>query len=51
MEDLRRLLLFRLLVVLGPGVMLLWRYFGMTSPQPLPSWSIALFLGLRLTRR
>ena len=46
MEDLRRLLLLRLLVVLGPGVMLLWLYFGLTPPQPLPPWSIALFLGL-----
>jgi two-component system sensor histidine kinase RegB len=32
MEDLRRLLLLRLLVVLGPGVMLFWRYFGVTPP-------------------
>jgi hypothetical protein len=46
MEDLQRLLLLRLLVVLGPGVMLLWLYFGLTPPQPLPPWSIALFLGL-----
>lgn len=46
MEDLRRLLLLRLLVVLGPGVMLLWLYFGLEPPQPLPPWSIALFLGL-----
>lgn len=46
MEDLRRLLLLRLLVVLGPGVMLLWLHFGLTPPQPLPPWSIALFLGL-----
>ena len=46
MENLRRLLLLRLLVVLGPGVMLLWLHFGLTPPQPLPPWSIALFLGL-----
>lgn len=46
MEDLQRLLLLRLLVVLGPGVMLLWLYFGLTPPQPIPPWSIALFLGL-----
>ncbi|HRD67284.1 MAG TPA: histidine kinase dimerization/phospho-acceptor domain-containing protein [Candidatus Competibacter sp.] len=46
MEDLRRLLLLRLLVVLGPSVMLLWLHFGLEPPQPLPPWSIALFLGL-----
>lgn len=46
MADLRRLLLLRLLVVLGPGVMLLWLHFGLEPPQPLPPWSIALFLGL-----
>ena len=34
------------MVVLGPGVTLLWLYFGLTPPQPLPPWSIALFLGL-----
>ena len=46
MEDLRRLLLLRLLVVLGPCVMLLWLRFGLTPPQPLPLWAIGLFLGL-----
>ncbi len=46
MEDLRRLLLLRLLVVLGPSVMLLWLHFGLEPPQPLPPWSVALFLGL-----
>lgn len=46
MEDLRRLLLLRLLVVLGPGVMLLWLNFGLTPPLPLPLWLIALFLGV-----
>ena len=46
MDDLRRLLLLRLLVILGPGVMLLWLYFGLTPPQPLPPWSIVSFLGL-----
>jgi two-component system sensor histidine kinase RegB len=46
MEDLRRLLLLRLLVVLGPGVMLLWLHFGLTPPLPLPLWLIALFLGV-----
>lgn len=46
MENLQRLLLLRLLVVLGPCVMLLWLRFGLTPPQPLPLWSIILFLGL-----
>ncbi len=46
MEDLRRLLLLRLLVLLGPGVMLLWLYFGLTPSYSLLSWSIGLFLGL-----
>ncbi|MGB4967502.1 MAG: hypothetical protein WBO35_04850, partial [Candidatus Saccharimonadales bacterium] len=46
MKDLRRLLLLRLLVVLGPGVMLLWLHFGLTPPLPLPLWLIALFLGV-----
>ncbi|HOB60916.1 MAG TPA: ATP-binding protein [Candidatus Competibacteraceae bacterium] len=45
MEDLRRLLLLRLLVVLGPCAMLLWLRFGLTPPQPLPMLAIALFLG------
>jgi len=45
MEDLRRLLLLRLLVVLGPCVMLLWLRFGLTPPQPLPLSAVALFLG------
>ncbi|MDS4031516.1 MAG: sensor histidine kinase, partial [Candidatus Contendobacter sp.] len=46
MEDLRRLLLLRLLVVSGPCVMLLWLRFGLTSPQPLPLWAVTTFLGL-----
>lgn len=46
MEDVRRLLLLRLLVVLGPAIMLLWLYFGLTPAQPLPGWSMLLFLGL-----
>ncbi len=46
MEDLRRLLLLRLLVVLGPGVMLFWLRFGLTPPQPLPLWAVGMFLGL-----
>jgi len=46
MEDLRRLLLLRLLVVLGPGVMLLWLRFGLIPPQPLPLWMIGSFLAL-----
>ena len=46
MKDLRRLLLLRLLVVLGPGVMLPWLHFGLTPPLPLPLWLIALFLGV-----
>jgi hypothetical protein len=46
MEDLQRLLLLRLLVVLGPGVMLIWLYFGLNLPDALPAWSIALSLGL-----
>lgn len=46
MDDPRRLSLLRLLVVLGPGVMLLWLYGGLTPLQPLPLWSIALFLGM-----
>ncbi len=46
MEDLRRLLLLRLLVVLGPGFMLLWLRFGLTPPQPLPLWAIGLCLAL-----
>ncbi|MFO1420328.1 MAG: hypothetical protein U1F59_05185 [Candidatus Competibacteraceae bacterium] len=33
MEDLRRLLLLRLLVVLGPCVMLFWLRFGLTPPN------------------
>ena len=45
MEDLRRLLLLRVLVVLGPCVMLLWLRFGLTPPQPLPVLAVALFLG------
>lgn len=45
MDDLRRLLLLRALVVLGPGVMLLWLRFGLTPPQPLPPLAVALFLG------
>ena len=45
MEDLRRLLLLRVLVVLGPCVMLLWLRFGLTPPQPLPFLAVALFLG------
>ena len=46
MEDLQRLLLLRLLVVLGPGVMLIWLYFGLNLPDSPPAWTIALFLGL-----
>ncbi|MEI2645685.1 MAG: ATP-binding protein [Candidatus Competibacter sp.] len=46
MEDFRRLLLLRLLVVLGPAVMLLWLRFGLTPPQPLPWWAIGGFLAL-----
>lgn len=44
MEDLRHLLWLRLLVVLGPGVMLFWSYFGLPQPQPQPQplWPIAL---------
>lgn len=45
MDDLRRLLLLRALVVLGPGIMLLWLRFGLTPPPPLPSLVVALFLG------
>jgi len=45
MDDLRRLLLLRALVVLGPGVMALWLQFGLTLPQPLPPLAVALFLG------
>ncbi len=45
MEDLRRLLLLRVLVVLGPCVMLLWLRFGLTPPQPLPFLAVTLFLG------
>lgn len=48
MEDLRRLLLLRILVVLGPGIMLLWLQFGLTPPAPLPGWPVALFLGWAL---
>ncbi|MCP5159329.1 MAG: HAMP domain-containing histidine kinase [Gammaproteobacteria bacterium] len=48
MEDLRRLLLLRILVVLGPGIMLLWLRFGLTPPAPLPGWLVALFLGWAL---
>ena len=46
MDDFRRLLLLRLLVVLGPAVMLLWLRFGLTPPQPLPLWAIGSFLAL-----
>ena len=46
MDDFRRLLLLRLLVVLGPVVMLLWLRFGLTPPQPFPLWVIGLFLAL-----
>ncbi|MBK8754565.1 MAG: HAMP domain-containing histidine kinase [Candidatus Competibacteraceae bacterium] len=46
MEDLRRLLLLRLLVMLGPVIMLLWLYFGLIPPHALPAWSIAISLGL-----
>jgi two-component system sensor histidine kinase RegB len=46
MGDLRHLLMLRLLVVLGPAVMLLWLYFGLTPPQPLSLWIFASFLGL-----
>lgn len=46
MDDLRRLLLLRLLVVLGPAIMLLWLRFGLTPSQPLPLWVIGLFLAL-----
>ncbi|HPF58959.1 MAG TPA: ATP-binding protein [Candidatus Competibacteraceae bacterium] len=48
MEDLRQLLLLRILVVLGPGIMLLWLRFGLTPPAPLPGWPVALFLGWAL---
>ncbi len=44
MQNLRRLWLFRLLVVLGPCVMLLWLRFGLTPPQPLPFLAVVLFL-------
>lgn len=44
-QDLRRLLLLRLLVVLGPCAMLLWLRLGLTPPQPLPFLAVALFLG------
>lgn len=46
MEDSRRLLLLRILVVLGPGVMLLWLHFGLTPARPLPLWAMLVFLGL-----
>lgn len=46
MANLQQLSLLRLLVVLGPGVMLLWLYFGLTPSQPLPQWPLVLFLGL-----
>ncbi len=45
MDDWRRLLLLRALVVLGPMVMLLWLRFGLTPPQPLPPLAVPLFLG------
>ncbi len=45
MDDLRRLLLLRALVVLGPSAMLVWLRFGLTPPQPLPLLAVALFLG------
>ncbi|MBK8509909.1 MAG: HAMP domain-containing histidine kinase [Candidatus Competibacteraceae bacterium] len=46
MEDFRRLLLLRLLVILGPAIMLLWLRFGLTPPHPLPLSAIGLFLAL-----
>lgn len=46
MDDFRRLLLLRLLVILGPAIMLLWLRFGLTPPLPLPLWLIGSFLGL-----
>lgn len=46
MDDLRRLLLLRLLVVSGPCVMLLWLRFGLTPSQPLPLWAVGMFLAL-----
>jgi two-component system sensor histidine kinase RegB len=46
MEELRRLLLLRLLVILGPCVMLLWLRFGLNPPYSLLPWSIGLCLGL-----
>lgn len=46
MEDLQRLMLLRLLVVLGPGLMLCWLRFGLNPPQPLPLWIIGVFLAL-----
>lgn len=46
MENLRRLLLLRLLVTLGPVFMLFWLRFGLTPPQPLPLWAVGLFLAL-----
>jgi len=46
MEDLRRLLLLRLLVLLGPGVISLWLYFGLSPVHSLVLWSVGLSLGL-----
>ncbi|RUQ31876.1 MAG: HAMP domain-containing histidine kinase [Candidatus Competibacteraceae bacterium] len=45
MKDLRRLLLLRILVMVGPCAMLFWLQFGLTLPPPPPGWSVALFLG------
>ena len=45
MKDLHRLLLLRILVMVGPCAMLLWLQFDLTSPLPLPGWPVALFLG------
>jgi two-component system sensor histidine kinase RegB len=45
MKDLRRLLLLRILVMVGPCAMLFWLQFSLTPPPPPPGWPVALFLG------
>ena len=45
MTDLHRLLLLRILVVVGPCAMLFWLQFSLTPPPPPPGWPVALFLG------
>ena len=45
MKDLHRLILLRILVVVGPCAMLFWLQFGLTPPPPPPGWPVAVFLG------